>query len=60
MSASWVAVLISVAVATGAAARAVWLGGQRDGKLDSILASVDKILVDHEKRLRDLEGNRRR
>jgi len=42
-----------------AVAGAVWRGGRRDGKIDSVLELLTKITGDHEDRIRMLEEIRR-
>lgn len=55
MSPAWAAVLVSVVVALGALGRELIHRGQRDGKIDAILAELTRIAADHETRIRLLE-----
>lgn len=48
MSASWAAVLVSVIIAGAALARELLHRGERDGKIDAILAQLTAITGDHE------------
>jgi hypothetical protein len=57
---AWIAVGITGLVAAASFARALWLGGRRDGKIDAILERLTEGHEDHETRIRGLEYGRRR